>query len=275
MVTYGEYERCRPTYLKGHDFQPDRFSNSLLCSGKLPIAPSLQSLAIMDHRPSQASKRPTTPDTEAHNGYQKQSGNESKEYFPRVVGQFVHGNPDHTSQALQHSVDDSAASVATEVATSFATSLASSACCKLAPGSIKAENQDLPPLNAKIRAAESSTVPRKQCGNSYPASQTPGCSQPVHRKKPRSVATISRKLVNNSIQYLQTLSDHILISDTISSSEWATMHLATKLLQSSYEEILEGKEMETHPLFVFDSLPTLPAEKCRKCAAADEQWLHD
>ncbi|CAG8262681.1 unnamed protein product [Penicillium salamii] len=191
----------------------------------------------MDHRLSQASKRPITPDTEGHTAYEKQT--------------------------------------ATEVATSFATSLASLGSCTLAPGSIEAENQNLLPLNAEMRPAESSTVPRKQCGNSYPASQTPGWSQPVHRKRPRSVATISRKLVNNTIQYLQTLSDHILISDTISSKEWATMHLATKLLQNSYEEILEGKEMEMHPSIVFDSLPTQPAEKCRKCAAADEQWLYD
>ncbi|CAG7962945.1 unnamed protein product [Penicillium salamii] len=229
----------------------------------------------MDHRLSQASKRTITPDTEGRNGLKKQTGNESTEYFRRVVGQFIHGNPDHTSQTLQHSVENSAASIATKVATSFSPSLASSESCTLAPGSTKAKNQDLPPLNPKMRAAESSTVPRKQCKNSYPASQTPGCSQLVHKKRARSVETISTKLLNNTIQYLQTLSDHILISDTISSREWATMHLATKLLQSSYEEILEGKEMETCPLFVFDSLPTQPAEKCRKCAAVDEQRLHD
>ncbi|CAG8359525.1 unnamed protein product [Penicillium salamii] len=229
----------------------------------------------MDHRLSQASKRPITPDIEGHIAYEKQTDNQLNEYFRRVVGQFVYGNPDHTSQALQHSVDNSTATVATEVATSFATSLTSSESCTLAPGSIKAENQDLLPLNAEMRPAESSTVSRKQCRTSYLASQTPGCSQSVHRKRPRSVATISRKLVNNTIQYLKTLSDHILISDTISSREWATMHLATKLLQSSYEEILEGKEMETCPLFVFDSLPTQPVEKCRKCAAADEKRLYD
>ncbi|KAI3093185.1 hypothetical protein CBS147333_10113 [Penicillium roqueforti] len=39
-------------------------------------------------------------------------------------------------------------------------------------------------------------------------------------------------MVNDTIQYLQTLSDRILISDTISPREWATMHLATQLLQS-------------------------------------------
>ncbi|CAG8237200.1 unnamed protein product [Penicillium salamii] len=232
-------------------------------------------IATMDHKLPQPSKMAITPDTEDHNGHKEQTGNESNESFRRVVGQFFHGSPDHTSQVLQHSVDNSAASVATEVATSFDTPLASLGSSTLAPDSKKAENQDLPSLNAKKRAAESSTVPRKKRRNSYPASESPGCSQMVHRNRPRSVTTISREMVNDTIQYLQTLSDHILISDTISSREWATMHLATKLLQSSYEEILVRKEMEPQPLCVFDSLPAQPGEKCHKCVAEDEERLYN
>ena len=45
-------------------------------------------------------------------------------------------------------------------------------------------------------------------------------------------------MINDTIQYLQMLSDHILISDTILFREWATMHLATQLLQSWYKDII-------------------------------------
>ena len=82
-------------------------------------------------------------------------------------------------------------------------------------------------------------------------------------------------MVNDTIQYLQTISDRILICDTISPREWATMHLATQLLQSRYEEIIVRKEMETDAVPDFDSPPTQPEEKCRKCAAADEERLYD
>lgn len=82
-------------------------------------------------------------------------------------------------------------------------------------------------------------------------------------------------MVNDTIQYLQTLSDRILISDAIPPREWATMHLATQLLQSRYEEIIVRKEMETDAVPDFDSPPTQPEEKCRKCAAADEERLYD
>jgi hypothetical protein len=82
-------------------------------------------------------------------------------------------------------------------------------------------------------------------------------------------------MVNDTIQYLQTLSDRILIFDTISSREWATVHLATRLLQSRYEEIIARKEMETDTVSDFDSASTQPGEKCRQCAAADEERLYD
>jgi hypothetical protein len=71
------------------------------------------------------------------------------------------------------------------------------------------------------------------------------------------------------------LCDHILISDTISSKDLATMHLAPQLLQSMYEEIIARTEMEAQPLSDFDSPPTQPEEKCRKCTAADEERLYD
>ncbi|CAG8153253.1 unnamed protein product [Penicillium nalgiovense] len=53
------------------------------------------------------------------------------------------------------------------------------------------------------------------------------------------------------------------------------MHLATQLLQSRYEEIIVRKEMETDAVPDFGSPPTQPEEKCRKCAAADEERLYD
>jgi hypothetical protein len=140
---------------------------------------------------------------------------------------------------------------------------------------MKAESQDLPPLNVKKRAGESSTLPRKRRRHSYSTSQIPGHSQLMHRKRLPSLATISRQMVNDTIQYLQTLSDHILISDAILPREWATVHLATQLLQSRYEEIIVRKEMETDAVSGFYSPPTQPEEKCQKCAAADEERLYD
>ncbi len=53
------------------------------------------------------------------------------------------------------------------------------------------------------------------------------------------------------------------------------MHLATQLLQSRYEEIIARKEMETDAVSDFDAAPTQPGEKCRNCAAADEERLYD
>jgi hypothetical protein len=67
------------------------------------------------------------------------------------------------------------------------------------------------------------------------------------------------------------LSDRILISDTISSTEWATMHLATQLLQSRYEDIIAREETETDAVSQFAFPPTQPKEKCRKCAAEEEE----
>ncbi|KAI3092129.1 hypothetical protein CBS147333_10257 [Penicillium roqueforti] len=229
----------------------------------------------MDHNLSQVSKRSNTPDTEGHNGRTCQTGNESAENFRRVGSLFIHGNRGHTSQVLQPPVDQSTGSVAIEAITSVGTSLASSRASTLPPSVIKAESQDLPPLNAKKRAAEASALPRKRRRHSYFTSQIPGRSQLMHRKRLTSLASISRQMIIDTIQYLQTLSDHTLISDTILPREWATIHLATQLLQSRYEKIIARKEMETEAVSDFDFPPTQPEEKCRKCAAADEERLYD
>ncbi|CAG8362825.1 unnamed protein product [Penicillium nalgiovense] len=200
--------------------------------------------------------------------------NESAVDFCWVGSQFIHGNRDHTSQVLQPSVDRSTRSVATEVVTSVATLLANPEASTLPPSVIKDESHDLAPLNAKRRAAEASALPRKRRRHSYSTSQIPGRSQLVHRKRPPSNIKISRKMVNDTIQYLQTLSDRILISDAIPPREWATMHLATQLLQSRYEEIIARKEMETDAVSEFGSPLTQPEEKCRRCAAAEEERLY-
>ncbi|KAL2696014.1 hypothetical protein AAEP93_003314 [Penicillium crustosum] len=207
--------------------------------------------------------------------YNTITSNESAENFHRVVGQLIHGNRGYTSTVLQPSVDQSTGSVAIVVVTSVATSLASSRASTLPPSVIEAESQGLPPLNAKKRAAESSTLPRKRHRHSYSTSQISGRSQLVHRKRPPSNIKISRKMINDTIKYLQTLSDRILISDTISPREWATMHLATQLLPSRYEEIIVTKEMETDDVSDFNSPPTQREKKCRECAAADEERLYD
>ncbi|CAG7935651.1 unnamed protein product [Penicillium salamii] len=228
----------------------------------------------MDHELPKVSERSNTPDTEEYNGLIWQTGNESAENFRRVVGQFTHGNRGHISQVLQPAVDQSTTSVATEVATSVATSVASPGSYTLPPIVIKTENPDFPPLIAK-RAAESSSLPRKKRRHSYSISQKPDNSQGMHRKSPLNLTTVSVEMVNDTIQYLQMLSDRILVSDTISSREWATMHLATRLLQSRYEEIIARKEAEPGTVSDLDTAPTQPGEKCRQCAAVYEERLYD
>ncbi|KAJ5346822.1 uncharacterized protein N7506_000075 [Penicillium brevicompactum] len=246
----------------------------------------------MDYKLPQASKRSNTPDTEEHNGltwqtginpfsrnppayYLSHGGNESTENFRRVVRPFIHENRGHSIQVLQPSVDQSTGSVATEVATS----VGSSRNYMMSPSAIKTENQDLAPLNARKRVADSSNLPRKQHRHSSSASQIQGRSQlaaqEMHRKRSLTLTTTSRKLVSDTIQYLKTLSDRILIADTISSTEWVTMHLATQLLQSRYEDILAREEMEMNDVSEFNFPPTQPEERCRKCAAADEERLYD
>ncbi|KAJ5348518.1 uncharacterized protein N7506_001771 [Penicillium brevicompactum] len=229
----------------------------------------------MDHELPKVSERSNTPDTEEHNGLIWQTGNESAENFRRVVGQFTHGNRGHISQVLQPAVDQSTTSVATEVATSVATSLASPGSYTLPPIAIKTENQDSLPTNGKKRAAESSSLPRKQRRHSYCTPQKPDNSQGMHPKRPLNLTTVSVEMVNDTIQYLQMLSDRILVSDTISSREWATMHLATRLLQSRYEEIIARKEVEPGTVSDLDPAPTQPGEKCRQCAAVYEERLYD
>ena len=148
----------------------------------------------------------------------------------------------------------------------------------MSPSAIKTENQDLLPLNARKRVADSSTLPRKQRRHSSSAAQIQGRSQlaaqEIHQR-PLTLTRISRKLVSDTIQYLRTLSDRMLVSDTISSREWATMRLATQLLQGRYEDIIAREEMETYDVSEFTFPPTQPEEKCRKCAAADEERLYD
>ncbi|KAJ5500638.1 hypothetical protein N7453_009689 [Penicillium expansum] len=228
----------------------------------------------MDHKSSQVSKMSNIPDTEGHNGCILQTGNESVQNFHWVAGQFIHENRGHTDKVLQPSVGQSTGSVATEVVTSVATSLASSGASTLPPSIIQAKSQDLPPQNTKKRA-KSSTLPQKRHRHPYSASQILGRSQLVHRKRAPNNIEVSRKMVNDIIQYLQALSDRILISDTISPREWTTMHLATQLLPNGYEAIIGRKEMETDAVSDFDSPPTQREEKCRKCAAADEERLYD
>ena len=128
---------------------------------------------------------------------------------------------------------------------------------------MNAEIQDLSPLKGKKRAAESSIHPRKLR------------TLEMHRKRPPKAAEISTKMINDTIQYLQKASDYISSPDTISSREWATMQLATQFLLSRYEDIIAREEVETHAVSDSFSAQTQPEDKCRRCAAADEERLYD
>jgi hypothetical protein len=97
----------------------------------------------------------------------------------------------------------------------------------------------------------------------------------MQRKRLVRATAIDTKIINDTIQYLQAVSDHISASDTISSREWATMHLATQLLLSRYEDIIAREEVETHGVSDFCSAQTQPEDKCRRCAATDEERLYD
>ncbi|CAG8153211.1 unnamed protein product, partial [Penicillium nalgiovense] len=217
---FGGHDHFSPKHLKGHNCPTVDALLSFFCSNNLPVQHHHQrSQSIMDHNLSQVPKKSNTPDTEGHNGRTCQTGNELAENFRRVDGQFIHGSRSHTSQVLQPPVGQSTGSVATEAVTSVGTSLGSSRASTLSPSVIRAENQDLPPLNVKKRAAESSIVPRKRRRDSYSTSQIPGHPQLAYQKRPPCLIKISRKMVNDTIQYLQMLSDRILICDTISPRE--------------------------------------------------------
>ncbi|CAG8944716.1 unnamed protein product [Penicillium salamii] len=100
-----------------------------------------------------------------------------------------------------------------QTAIEVATSAGSSRNYMMSPNTIKVENQDLSLLNVRKRIQ----------GHLQLVAQ-------MHRKRTIIFVIISRKLVGDIIQYLQMLSDCILISDIISSTEWATIHLAMQLL---------------------------------------------
>ena len=71
------------------------------------------------------------------------------------------------------------------------------------------------------------------------------------------------------------LSDRILIYDTIFPREWATIYLATQLLQSRYKEIIVRKELETDAMSDFKSPLIQSEEKCQKCTTIDEERLYN
>ena len=57
-------------------------------------------------------------------------------------------------------------------------------------------------------------------------------------------------MINDTITYLQAVSDHISSSDTISFREWPTMQPATQLLLNRYKDIIAREEVETHAVSV-------------------------
>lgn len=132
----------------------------------------------------------------------------------------------HPRKVLQPSVDLPTGSVATEVAASVATSLTSASSSALPPSVTKADSPDLPPLNAETRAVESPTLPQKKRRHPCSASRTPSRSQRAHRERFPSLRRISWEMVDDTIQYLQTLSDRAFVSGTIFPSGWATIHVA-------------------------------------------------
>ena len=231
------------------------------------------------------SNRPLTPETEVQNGHIWQAGiilldplsrgihwltsifhggKKSGENFRQVVGQFIHGDRGNANQVSQPSVDRSLSdSVATTVATSVATFLASSRDSKSPESGMKAGNQDLPPLEGNKRAPESSTLSRKLA------------TQEIQQKRLPRVTAISTTMINDTIQYLQAVSDHISASDTIFFKEWAKMHLAAQLLLSRYEDIIARERIQTHGVLDCFSSQTGPEDKCPRCVAADEERLHD
>jgi hypothetical protein len=214
---YGGHDRFSPKHLQGHNYPHGRCSRVLLLLQYLasttpsPVKPinhgpqpitGLKKVQYPRHGRSQWTYMPNwyrysrSPSRGIHRLTDLfHEGNGSTENFRRVVGLFVHGNRGLTSKLLQPPVGQSTGSVATEAVTSVGTSLAGSRASTLPPSVMSAERQDLPPLNARKRAAESSTLPRKRRRHSYSTSQIPGRSQPVCRKRTPSLIKISRKMV--------------------------------------------------------------------------------
>ncbi|KAJ5769733.1 uncharacterized protein N7511_001784 [Penicillium nucicola] len=163
-------------------------------------------------------------------------GYDSSANFRQIVGRFIHADSGNASQALQPSAN-----------------------WYLAPSvAASAENQRPCLLNRKRRAVQSRELR----------------TQEMHHGVTRATE-ITTKLIHETIQYLQVVSDHISSFDKISSREWATMHLATQLLQSRYEDHVAGENIQANAPSDFHAAQTQPELKCEKCAAADEERLYD
>ncbi|KAJ5175709.1 uncharacterized protein N7482_001586 [Penicillium canariense] len=178
----------------------------------------------------------------------------------QINPQTTYGEHDRASQISQlprhdHSIP---ASVATSVASSSE------------PGSSKNTGIGQSLLGVRKRRTEESSLP--QIRHRYTRGfQLPATGE-IHTGRLPHSTTISCKLVNDTINYLKTVSVHIA-SATITSEERARIHLATQSLQSTHEDIANTEEMDTEAVTYFHR--SQPNGKCKKCEAAKEEHLYD
>lgn len=180
------------------------------------------------------------------------SGSESTESFRGILRQSSHGNRGFTNQVLPLPGDRS-------LPTSVATSAASSSYHVSSQYVDSAQSPGPFRLDKRKRTAEDTGLKRKR----------------YRFKRSPSVTAISVETINDTIQYLQTLSAHISASHTISSGEWVAMDLVTQLLQSRYEDINAKEEVDTDAMPNSHPTRMQPEYECRKCAAAAEERLYD
>lgn len=92
--------------------------------------------------------------------------------------------------------------------------------------------------------------------------------------------TVSFKLIDDTIKYLQSVSVHFSAPATTSSEEGATILMVTilmvtRLLQSAYENITMIDEAHTNAVAYCLPAQTQSNPKCEKCVAAEEERLYD
>ncbi|KAF3002847.1 hypothetical protein E8E15_000223 [Penicillium rubens] len=184
----------------------------------------------------------------------------------QITPQSTYGEHDRASQQSQLPRHDH--SIPASAATSFASSSE--------PGSSKNTGTGQSLLGIRKRRTEESRLPQIRHRYTDTASRPRGFKLPATRelhtgRLPHST-TVSCKLINDTINYLKTVTVH-MASATITSEERARIHLATQLLQSTYEDIANTEEMDTEAAAYFHQSQT--NGKCRKCEAAQEEHLYD
>jgi hypothetical protein len=90
-----------------------------------------------------------------------------------------------------------------------------------------------------------------------------------------STTAIDTDLIDDTIQYLQTVSALITASDDFLREGLAALQLATQLLQHRYEEIIAMDATDRHDLIRCTPAQAQRGTRCMRCIAKQDNSLYD